>query len=119
MGCPFDASENIKIEKNVMPSVKGVNVPKIVRVTTRYGWEQVRLPRSTYVIGYYSNWTVKSFEQRQIIIANIFGFYNENSRLCVLYLLHTKKGIIADNIIDKIKIHYNIYILTFNYKYYQ
>jgi len=37
------------------PWSRGVNTLSIVRVATRYRWEQVRLPRRTYVIGYCSD----------------------------------------------------------------
>jgi len=64
MGCPLDGGDNIKKKENkcyalgqgglmLCPRSRGVNAPSIVRVATRYGWEQVHLPRSTYVIEYY------------------------------------------------------------------
>jgi len=61
MGCFVDGGDNIQIEKNVMPSVMGGKTPSIVRVATRYRWEQVRLPRNrpTYVIIVTLSFTLK------------------------------------------------------------
>jgi len=53
MGCPLDGGDNVQVEKKLCPRSRGITAPSIVRVATRYGWEEVQLPRSTCVIGYY------------------------------------------------------------------